>query len=203
VKGWIRTIDSPLTQAKMLAGEETVIRHIRTAPDRLRTALNTLVESTLRFMDTLRRSGLSGIYYRAEMGSYAALTEAEYREFGRPYDLRILESVGRDWWLNILHLHGDAPIFDHFKDYPIHAINWHDREGEPNIEAAKLRFKGALCAGLGQWDALHNGTPVEVRSQARNALEQAGNRRLIVAAGCVTMALSNLRAARGVVEPGR
>lgn len=201
----LMTVYSPLAQARMLAGEETLIRHIRTSPERLRTGLNTLAESTLRFVDSLRRSGLDGIYYSTQMASYALLNESEYREFGRPYDLRVLESFSRDWWLNILHLHGEAPIFDQFRDYPVQVINWWDRESEPGIDAAKLRFKGALCAGLGQWDTLHNGTPVEIRSQARNAAEQASNRRLILGAGCVTMLttpLSNLKAARGVVEPG-
>jgi uroporphyrinogen decarboxylase len=201
----LMTIPSPLAQARMLAGEATLIKHLRTAPDRLRTGLNTLTDSTLRLVDALRRSGLSGLYYSAELATYTALSEAEYREFGRPYDLRILEGASRDWWLNILHLQGELPMFDQFRDYPVQAINWQDRDSDPTIDMAKLRFKGALCAGLGQRDALHDGTPVEVRSQARNAMEQASNRRLILSAGCVTMVttpLSNLKAARGVVEPG-
>jgi uroporphyrinogen decarboxylase len=50
---------------------------------------------------------------------------------------------------------------------------------------------------------MHTGTPVEVRSQARQAIEQTNGRRFILSTGCVIMTTtptSNLRAAREVVE---
>jgi len=52
---------------------------------------------------------------------------------------------------------------------------------------------------------MHTGTPVEVRSQARNAIEQTNARRFILSTGCVIMTTtpqSNIRAAREVVEIG-
>lgn len=203
---FIQTIFSPLAQAKNLAGGDLLIKHMRTAPDRLRTGLNTITESTLRFIDAIRRSGISGIFYAVQHASYAIMTEDEYRIFGRTYDMRILEALNKDWWLNMLHLHGDVPIFDLFNDYPVQAINWHDRETEPDLVNGKLRFKGAVCGGLGRFDTVHNGTPAEVRSQARDAIEKTGGRRLILSTGCVAMVTSptsNLRAVREVVEkPG-
>ncbi len=200
---YMQTIFSPLAQAKSLAGVETLVKHLRTAPDRLKTGLNTITESTLRFIDAIRRSGICGIFYAVQLANYTTFTEQEYLDFGRPYDLRILEALQKDWWFNMLHLHGDAPMFDLFADYPVQAINWHDRETEPDIAAGKLKFKGAVCAGLGHWDTLHNGAPVEVRAQARDAIEKANGRRLILSTGCVAMItspLSNIKAARDVVE---
>lgn len=197
------TIFSPLAQAKNLAGAENVIKHMRMAPDRLKTGLNTITESTLRFIDAIRRSGVCGIFYAVQLGGYGTMTEQEYREFGRPYDLRVLEAINKDWWFNLLHLHRDTPMYDLFTDYPVQAINWHDRETEPDIATGKLKFKGAVCAGLGHWDAVHNGTPAEVRAQARDAIDKANGRRLILSTGCVTMItspLSNIQAARDVVE---
>lgn len=200
---FIQTIFSPLAQAKNIAGRELLIKHMRTAPDRLKTGLNTIAESTLRFIDAIRRSGISGIFYAVQHASYAIMTEDEYRTFGRTYDLRILEALNRDWWFNMIHLHGDVPIFDVFNDYPVQSINWHDRETEPDLVNGKLRFKGAVCGGLGHWDAVHNGTPAEVRNQARDAIEKTGGRRLILSTGCVamiTLPTSNLRAVREVVD---
>ncbi len=199
----MQTIFSPLAQAKKLASPELVIKHMRTAPDRLKTGLTTLTESTLRFIDAIRRSGICGIYYAVQMADFGSMTEQEYATFGRPYDLRILEALNTDWWFNMLHLHGDAPIFDAFTDYPVQAINWHDRETDPDLTAGKAKFKSAVCGGLGHWDAVHNGTPVEVRAQARDAIEKTNGRRLILSTGCVTMItspLSNIRAARDVVN---
>ncbi len=200
---YIQTIFSPLAQAKNISGGELLLKHMRTAPDRLKTGLNTITESTLRFIDAIRRSGISGIFYAVQHASYALMNEEEYRTFGRPYDLRVLEALNKDWWFNMLHLHGDVPMFDLFVDYPVQAINWHDRETDPDLANGKLRFKGAVCGGLGRWDPVHNGTPAEVRSQARDAILKTNGKRFILSTGCVTMITSptsNIRAAREVVN---
>ncbi len=203
---YMQTIFSPLAQAKNIAGRDTLIKHMRTAPDRVKTGLNTITESTLRFLDAIRKSGVCGIFYAVQHGSYAIMNEEEYRTFGLPYDLQILEALNKDWWFNMLHLHGDVPMFDLFTDYPVQAVNWHDRETDPDLASGKMRFKGAVCGGLGRWDAVHNGTPAEVRNQARDAISKTNGKRLILSTGCVTMITtptSNIRAVRDVVDkPG-
>jgi uroporphyrinogen decarboxylase len=200
---FIQTIFSPLAQAKNISGGDLLLKHMRTAPDRLKTGLNTITESTLRFIEAIRRSGISGIFYAVQHATYALMSEAEYREFGRPYDLHILEALNKDWWFNMLHLHGDAPMFDLVADYPVQAINWHDRESEPDLPTGKLKFQGIVCGGLGRWDPVHNGSPAEVRSQARDAIEKTNGRRFILSTGCVIMITSptsNIRAVRDVVD---
>ncbi len=200
---FIMTIFSPLAQAKNIAGKDVLIEHMRTAPDRLKTGLNTITESTLRFIEAIRRTGVSGIFYAIQHASYAVMAEAEYAEFGRPFDLRILEALPDDWWLNMLHLHGSTPMFDAVADYPVQIINWHDRETQPDLATGKLKFKGAVSGGIGRWDPMHVGTPVEVRAQARQAIEETGARRLVLSTGCVIMTTtpqSNIRAARETVE---
>jgi uroporphyrinogen decarboxylase len=199
----IQTIFSPLAQAKNIAGRDLLIEHLRTAPDRLKTGLNTITESTLRFIDAMRRSGVSGIFYAIQHASHTVMSEAEYREFGRPFDLQILEALPDSWWFNMVHLHGQTPMFDLIADYPIQAINWHDRECGLSLAEGKLRFAGAVSGGLGRWDPMHNGTPVDVRTQAREAIEQTYGRRFILSTGCVIMTTtpqSNIRAAREVAE---
>jgi len=203
VTPFIQTIFSPLAQAKNIAGGEALIEHMRTAPDRVRTGLNTITDSTLRFIDAIRKSGVSGIFYAVQHASYSMMTEAEYQEFGRPYDLRILEAIPDTWWLNMMHLHGKLPMFDLVADYPVQVINWHERETAPDLNEGKLKFKGAVSGGIGRWDPMHSGTPGEVRTQARHAIEQTNRRRFILSTGCVIMTTtpqSNIRAAREVVE---
>ncbi len=199
----VQTIFSPLAQAKNIAGKERLIKHMRTVPDRLQTGLGVITESTLRFIDAMRQVGVDGIFYAVQHASYAVMSEDEYRTFGRPYDLRILEALPEAWWLNVMHLHGDAPMFDLVADYPMQVINWHDRETSPSLVDGKLKFEGAVSGGLGRWQPMHNGTPSEVRAQARQAIEETNGRRFILSTGCVIMTttpLSNIRAAREVVE---
>jgi uroporphyrinogen decarboxylase len=198
----IQTIFSPLAQARNIAGAEVLIRHMRTEPERVHTGLRTITESTLRFMDAMRKRGMSGIFYAIQHASHNVLCEDEYRAFGRPYDLQILEATER-WWFNIVHLHGPAPMFDLVADYPVQAINWHDREGGPDLAIGKSKFAGAVCGGLSRWNPVHIGTPTEVREQARQAIQLTNQRRFILATGCVIMVTtptSNIRAVRDVVE---
>ena len=196
----IHTIFNPLAQAKHIAGRDDVIRHLRRYPDMLKTGLATIADNMVRYLEALRtQTRIDGIFYAIQHASYGLLNEDEYREFGRPYDLQILEALGESWWFNLLHLHGADPMFDLVTDYPVQAINWHDRETPPMLAEGQARFDGAVCGGLGRWDAAHNGTPDEVRAQARDALEQTGGRRFILSTGCVlitTSPTSNVRAVR-------
>ena len=200
---FIQTIFSPLSQARKLAGADSLVKHIRTKPERLKTGLNIITENTMRYIDTLKRSGVAGIFYAIQHASYSELSRAEYEEFGRPYDLQILNALPADFWFNIVHLHGLLPMLDVVADYPVQALNWHDQETSPDLAAGKLQFQGAVCGGLGRWDAVHHGTPTAIRQQARQAFELTNNRRLILSTGCVIMTTtpqSNIRAVREVVE---
>ncbi len=200
----IQTVFSPLAQAQDVAGKEALMRHMRTQPDRLRSGLNVITDSTLRFIDAMRRLPLAGIYYVLRHADYDTMSEAEYREFGIAYDLKILESLPERWWLNVLHIHGDAPMFRTLANYPVDVIHWHDRAGEPDLTQGKLMFNGAVCGGVHHWEHLHQGTPSSVRDAAREAMAQTNGRRLILSTGCaapVTSPLSNLRALRAAVEP--
>ncbi len=199
----IQTVYSPLAQAKFLSGNDLLLRHLRTNPDRVHTGLNAITESTLRFIDALKRYPVAGIYFAVQHASYDVMSEEEYRQFGLPYDLKILEALPDKWWLNILHLHGDTPMFKICSQLPAHAINWHDQETEPDLAQGKLMFNGAVCGGLSRWQHMHHGTPNSIREQARTAMKIAGNRRFILAPGCaamITTPLSNIRAMREVVE---
>jgi len=199
----IQTIFSPLAQAQYLAGRETLIHHMRTQPDRVHSGLSILTESTLRFIEALKRLPIAGIFYAIQHANYAALSEDEYHVFGLPYDRKVLEVLPSRWWLNVLHLHGDLPMFKFAPELKAQVVNWHDQKSEPALSQGKTLFEGAVCGGLAQWDHVHNGTPAAVREAARSAIHDTNGRRFILSTGCVapiTSPLSNLRAVREAVE---
>jgi uroporphyrinogen decarboxylase len=116
--------------------------------------------------------------------------------------LRILEAT-RDFWFNILHVHGQNIMFDPVADYPAQAINWHDQETPPSLKEATARFPGALVGGLRQEETMAYGTPDQVRAEVGAAIQQTGGRRLIIGTGCVIPIIApmgNLWAAREAVE---
>ena len=198
----LMTVFSPLAQAKHVAGNEAMLRDMRVHPDRLKSGLSVLTETTLRFIDAMRRLPVAGIFYAVQHASYGLMSEAEYREFGLPYDQRILDTLPDRFWFNMVHLHGNDPMFRLARELKVQAVNCHDRGTEPTLTQARLLFDGALCGGLATDEHVHLGTPSAIRDAARDAMGQMNGRRLILSTGCVapvTTPLSNLRAARDVV----
>ena len=198
---FIQTIFNPLAQAKNLAGER-LLPHLRQHPDALKSGLETITESTIRFVKAARGTGIAGIFLALQHATYDLLSETEYREFGRPYDLRVLEAT-EGLWFNLLHLHGDHIMFDLVADYPVQAINWHDRETSPSLGEALPRFPGALVGGLHRIDTMLRGTPEQVRAEVQTAIEETAGQRLIIGTGCVMFIntpLGNILAAREAAD---
>jgi uroporphyrinogen decarboxylase len=198
---FIHTIFNPLAQAKNLAGER-LIADLRQYPDAVKSGLETITESTIRFIEAARNTGIAGIFLALQHATYDLLSETEYREFGRPFDLSILAAT-EGLWFNLLHLHGHNVMFDLVADYPVQAINWHDQETPPSLGEALGRVPGAVVGGLHRWETVLRGTPEQVRAAVQAAIEETGGRRLIVGTGCVTFTntpVANIRAARQAVE---
>jgi uroporphyrinogen decarboxylase len=194
----IQTIFSPLSQAKNLAGRDRLMVHLRRYPQAVHNGLKIITETTLQFLEAAKKTGIAGVFYAVQHAQYGILSEAEYQEFGRSYDLQLLEAV-EDLWLNMLHIHGVNVMFDQFSDYPVSVINWHDRETPPSLGEAKQRFPGALCGGLQRIHTMVMGTPEDVALEARQALETTGGRKFILGAGCVMPVIAphgNILAAR-------
>jgi uroporphyrinogen decarboxylase len=112
----------------------------------------TYCESTRRFTEAAMETGISGIFYAVQHAQFGLLSRQEYQEFGRSYDMQVLEPA-RASWLNLLHLHGEDVMFDEFLDYPMAAINWHDRETPPTLAEAKSRCSAAsaICGVVRRW----------------------------------------------------
>jgi uroporphyrinogen decarboxylase len=198
----LQTIFNPLSQAKNLIGRENLNVHMRRHPDALHDGLEIITQTTLRFLEESIRLGIDGVFFAIQHAQYGINTRQEYEEFGKAYDLRILEAA-RDLWLNIGHLHGENVMFDLIADYPVQILNWHDRQTEPSLQQAGQYFKGVLCGGLRQWETMVLGSPVEVIAEAEDALQATGGRKFILGTGCVvpvTAPHGNIMAARQVVE---
>ncbi|HXF83965.1 MAG TPA: uroporphyrinogen decarboxylase family protein [Anaerolineales bacterium] len=197
----LQTIFSPLAQAKNLAGNETLLAHLRLYPEAVMKGLETIAETTRRFVEASLETGIDGIFYAIQHAGATLLTLEEYKTFGLPNDLKILEPA-RALWCNLLHLHGHDVYFSLIHSFEFPIVNWHDRETSPSLAEARTQFGGVVCGGLRQ-DTLVYGNPVEVRKEAQEALQQTGGRRFILGTGCVVPIIAphgNLLAARKSVE---
>ena len=200
---FISTIFNPLAQAKNLAGER-LLADLRQHPAAVLKGLATITESILRFIEVLKTTGAAGIFLALQHASYDLLTAEEYRTFGRPFDLQILEATA-GMWFNLIHLHGSNVMFDQVADYPAQLLNWHDLETPPSLPEALTKTSLALCGGLRQWETMVRGNPDAVRVEALAARAATGDRHFVLGTGCVTPIVAptcNLVAARHAVGQG-
>jgi len=181
----IQTVFSPLAQMKNLAGERLLIDLRQNKAD-FKAALETITQSTLAFVREIAATGAAGIFYAVQHATANLLSEAEFAEFGREYDLRILEAT-KNYWLNVMHIHGDNVYFDAVADYPLQVWNWHDRETGPALTAGLAKIRGAACGGIARDSVMLCGQPEAVRQQVTEAIAQTNGRRYIIGTGCVTM----------------
>jgi uroporphyrinogen decarboxylase len=198
----IQTIFSPLSQAKNMVGPDKLPTQLRMYPEAVHAGLKTITENILRFTEAIFEIGIDGVFYAVQHAQYGILSETEYLEFGKEYDLKCLQPA-QAGWLNMLHLHGQDVMFDLIADLPIQIINWHDRETFPSLAEAKVRFDGVLCGGLQQYDTIVLDTPDQVTDEALDAIEATDGTRFILGTGCVTPITAphgNLLAARKAVD---
>jgi len=143
----IFTIFDPLAMACYLSGEEVFIVHVRREPERVENALKALTETCVNFVREVIKEGADGIFLSARWASYEIVSGDEYRKYGMPGDLAALSSASSGWF-NVLHIHGQHPMFKLLASLPAQAVNWHDHTAYPNLAEANLLFKGALMGGV-------------------------------------------------------
>ena len=179
----LQTVFNPLSQAKNLAGQNTLVVHLRKHPEAVLKGLQTIALSTQRFIEAALETGIDGIFYAVQHAQATLLNEDEFKQFSQGLDLQILNSA-QGLWCNMLHIHGEDIYFEQVSKYPVQIVNWHDRETPPSLAQAQKTFKGVLCGGLSRETLVYK-TAQDVRKEKEDAIRQTHGQRLIVSTGCV------------------
>lgn len=187
VKGQVpllQTIFSPLTTARKMAGER-VFTDLRKHPEALKQGLEIIADVTTRFALEAIRAGADGLFFATQLASYRLLNDREHQEFGETYDLQVLKALRPKAEILMLHIHGEDIIFDLANRYPVDIVNWHDRITAPGLEGARRMTPAALAGGVNEWQTLQTSSPAEIQAEVRQAIQAAGERKLVIAPGCV------------------
>jgi uroporphyrinogen decarboxylase len=198
----LMTVFSPLTVANKLVGDR-VYADMRLSPDLLEEGLTIIADVTANFALESVRRGAHGIFFACQGDSYRLMDESQYRRFGATYDRVVLDAVRDEIELIMLHAHGHDIMFDVVAEYPVDALNWHDRITAPSLTDALERFEGMLVGGINEWKTLLTGNPEDVHTEINEAIQQVSGRRLMIAPGCVipiNTPVENIIAARNAVN---
>lgn len=179
----IFTVFSPITIADKISRKK-LVQHIREGHgDLVRQALEVITKTTENVAREAIRLGADGIFFASQMSTYDAMTSKEYEEYGKPYDLRVLEAAG-DGWFNTLHAHGNNIMFEVLRDYPVHVFNWHAWETMPALDEAYALTGKCLMGGLQRMD-ITNGQKNNLQHQIFESYKLLGGLHQILTPGCV------------------
>jgi uroporphyrinogen decarboxylase len=181
------TVYSPITEARRFAGgPEALRRQLQENPAAVHRALGTISANLAGYCSALLAAGADGIYFAVQGAAGDWLTDGEFREFARPYDLQVLAASSAGW-LNVIHLHGGPNLRPELAiDYPGAALSWEDRL--TGVRLAELREKipdKAVMGGIHEQGAIVRGDLAELTDEIRDAVAQTdGGRHFILAPGC-------------------
>lgn len=181
----LATAFSPFTIASKLSNGVSR-EHVARDPDAVHRGLEVITEVTCAFVRETLARGCAGVFFAVQEATHSAFDERTYREFGEPYDRRVLQAAeSAGGWFNLVHMHGDDILFDVMKDYNVTALNWHIGETRPSI--AEYRAAGGTKPILGGLQRGHitQRNHAGIAQDIERALSETAGRGLLLAPACV------------------
>jgi uroporphyrinogen decarboxylase len=154
-------------------------------PKKMHQVLEVITETYVDFAKESLNTGAWGLFYATtRWATYNRMTDEEYAEFGRPYDLKLLEAFANADF-NVMHVCQSKSMLRTLADYPVHAFNW-DTQDPSNVwlkEGREITCK-AVIGGVGRGTTLVHGTPDQVAAEVKKARTEMGNQGWMVGPGC-------------------
>lgn len=167
----------------LLFGQDAALKqHAADDPAAVHRALAAITATLRDYARASLDAGADGVFFAPLFwASYDTSDDAFYGEYGRAYDLQVLDVV-QGAPFNILHVCRNNNMLYALLDYPVQAFNWADRgAGNPTLADARGRTTKAIMGGIDQAH-LHRMTAEDVRVQAGEAI--AVGRGVFVTGGC-------------------
>jgi uroporphyrinogen decarboxylase len=203
---FMMTLFSPLNIAYKLCGDkvsgELVVDYIRESPQSLHAGMAVIRDVVIEYAQACLEAGASGFFFATQMATNDLMARSEFEEFGRAYDLQVLEALAGKSQVTMLHVCKQNLMFDLVADYPVDLINWAVHTSGVSLTDAREMTDTPLAGGL-SLDTLLSGTPQDVIDEAHAAITEAGRAGFMLAPDCVIKGPSpdaNLAAVRQAAE---
>ncbi len=183
-------ISSPITSSTHVCSMDDALVHMITDPDPLKKGLQSITETTIKWINAAIDSGAHFVSYLLTRMTREILTKEQYQEFGAPYDEKVFRETRRA--RKILHACGNEPMFDMIDEYAskhsdVVGVNWWNRGAKPSLKEAKAKYgdKITLVAGVDHINTLPLGTPKDIEKEIKSAMDDAKpGGGFILATGC-------------------
>ncbi len=182
---FIMTVFNPISIAgRLVESEGTFVEHMRSHPERIHSVLEVVTETFCNYTSEILNAGADGIFFATTSWATTDLiTSEEYAEFGRPYDLRVLDAA-KDAWFNVLHVCRSNNMLRDLIDYPVQAFNWDTQDAtNASLEEACALTSKPLMGGISR-ETLLNGQPGSVDGEVNEAVDQTEGRSLLISSTC-------------------
>ena len=183
------TVFDPAMVADKIS-DKNLTKYADEHPEILKGALDIITDVMVDFARATIDAGADGIFLASQHSTQSSVTDAQYKEFVYPYDLKLITRLRGKAKFIVLHLHAreenEEIRFDKIAKTPgVDAINWEDQSSALSLKQGKKRFRGAVLGGIDHNGIFRTGSPEEAQKQVLDAMAEAGSDRLIIAPGCV------------------
>lgn len=200
----LMTLFTPLAIAgRMVEERETLVEHLRTAPELVEAGLRAITDTFTAFTSELRNAGADGLFFATtQWASSDTITWEEYQRFGLPYDLEIIKAAESDA-INLLHVCCSNNYLTELAeiDYNAPLINWDadDPTDLPLDKADVVLNNRVMVGGVDRNGWLLQSEPDEIGYKIDELKKRFDPTRLIIGPGCSVppeVSFDNFRAIR-------
>ncbi|WP_316977429.1 uroporphyrinogen decarboxylase family protein [Shumkonia mesophila] len=184
----IDTLFDPFQQIMRKVGFEKA-QMVFDNPKEAKPMLEAATETMLAYVREIKRIGVDGVLYSVN-GAICpphpkGVTEEIFREFMRPYEVRVLEEM--KGMVRILHVCQSQLDFSRVLDYPCEVFSWWDRNDTcPSLAELRRRTDKCLMGGVDHTKLIEK-TRTAIRAEIHDAISQVGRKKFILAPGCTVM----------------
>jgi uroporphyrinogen-III decarboxylase len=180
--------DAPMV-ADRLCGRE-LAKYMDKSPAIVKDALDLITDVMIDFARATLEAGADGLFIASQHSTLSSISDAHYKEFIYPNDLKLIAQLRGKAKFIMMHLHArednEEIRFDKIaKTSGIDGINWEDQSSALSLAKGKKLARITALGGIDHNGVLRTGTPDDAKDQVLKAVDEAGFNRLIVAPGCV------------------
>jgi uroporphyrinogen decarboxylase len=180
------TVFNPISiAADLVANGKILIKSLQADPKRVLTALENITVTFERYAEEILDAGADGLFFATtEWASNDTWDYNQYREYARPYDLRVLKAAGDG--INLLHVCGSNNFLRQLADYPVQLINWEANDPTNiNLDSAlDLLPEKTMVGGIDHTGWLMRAAPKEIKYKMGQLRERYDGKKVIFGPGC-------------------